>query len=195
VETSFVDKNGKEIPFGEGGKLLKILGFGEILTAVSTSSAYVPEDAIGALVALNERQPYTVRMYYDRENGKWTVAVNAQGRSVEVELVPYHSVSGETRWKATVKLPIEWSPGVAALVDAVDAVAERLEGEVRSLREEVEQLKARLAQAQPQGARPMSPPLDARVARALHELADALHELADAAEGPEEEDEEEEDEW
>jgi len=191
MEVNFVDRNGREIPFGEGMKILKVLGFGEVLSAVSTSSAYEPEDAIGELAALNARQ-YTVRARYDREGGKWTVTVSARDRTVEVELVPYKSVSGELRWKAVVKVPIEWSPGVAVLVDAVGAVAEQMREEMQALREELEQLKTRLAQAQPQAARPATLSDARRIARVLHELADALHEIADAAE---EEEEEDEDEW
>ena len=189
MEVDFVDRSGREIPFSEGSKILKVLGFGEVLTAVSTSSAYAPEDAVGELAALGARQ-YTVRARYDKETGKWVVSVSARSRGLEVELAPYKSVSDELRWKAVVKLPCEWFPGLAVFVDAIDAVAEQMREEMQALREELEQLKTRLAQAQPQAARPATLPDARRIARALHELADALHEIADAAE-----EEEEEDEW
>jgi hypothetical protein len=193
VEVVFVDKSGKEVPFAEGSKLAKVLGFGDVLSVLHTSSAFAPEDALGALVALRKGGAATVRMHFEKEAGKWVVSV-IDGRTLEVELVPYTTPLGDTtKWKAVVKLPCEWSPSLSALLDAVDAVEERLKGEVQALRGEVERLK-RLSEERPE-ARAPEPPVDAvsarRIARALRELADALE---DAFEELEEEEEEEE-EW
>jgi hypothetical protein len=189
MEVGFVDKSGREVPFADGSKLAKILGFGDALSILCTSSAFAPEDALGALAALRDRGA-AARLRYDRETGKWAVGVSLGSRSIEVELVPYTTSLGETKWKAVVKLPCEWSPGLSALVDAVDAVAERLEGEVRALREELERLKERLSETQPKP--PAEPPIDAASAR---RIARALRDLADAIEEPFEVLEEEEEEW
>jgi hypothetical protein len=189
MDVEFADKNGKGLPSVEGSKLAKVLGFDAALFALRTASAFAPEDALGALAALREKG-VAVRMHYEREAGKWVVGVSKGPRALEVELVPYASSLGDTKWKAVVKLPLEWSPALSALVDAADALVdavERLKGEIQALRGEVERLKARLSEA---------PPIDAvsarRIARALRELADALE---GAFEELEEEEEEEEEEW
>jgi hypothetical protein len=188
MEVNFVDRSGREVPFAEGSKLAKALGFGDVLSAVHTASAFAPEDALGALVALRERGA-AVRVHYEKEAGKWVVGVTS-ARTLEVELVPYTTSLGDTKWKAVVKLPCEWSPAMSALVDALDAVAERLRGEIQALRGEVELLKERLSEARP---RPRAePPLDPAAARGI---ARALRELADAIEGVLDDEEEEEEEW
>ena len=191
MEVGFVDKSGREVPLAEGSKLAKVLGFDAALSALRTASAFAPEDALGSLVALREGG-IAVRMHYERETGKWVVGVTQGPRTLEVELVPYTTTLGDAKWKAVVKLPCEWSPSLSALVDAVDAVEERLKGEIQALRGEVERLKARLSEERPETRAP-EPPIDAvsarRIARALRELADALE---DAFEELEEEEEEEE---
>jgi hypothetical protein len=193
MEVNFVDKSGREVPFADGGKLVKVLGFGDALSVLFTSSAFAPEDALGSLAALREKGPVAVRMRYEKEAGKWVVGVSLGPRSIEVELVPYVDTLGETKWKAVVRLPCEWLPAMSALVDALDALAERLEGEVQALRREIEQLRERLSEAQPK-PRP-EPPIDAasarRIARALRDLADAVEEPFEVLE----EEEEEEEEW
>jgi len=187
-----VDASGKEVPFAEGSKLAKVLGFDGVLSALYTSSAFAPEDALGSLAALAGKG-VSARLRYDKETGKWVVSASLGSRGLEVELVPYTTTLGDAKWKAVVKLPCEWGPGLGALVDAIDAVEERLKGEIQALRGEVERLKQRLPGERPEAREP-EPPLDAvsarRIARALRELADALE---DAFEELEEE--EEEDEW
>jgi hypothetical protein len=188
MEVGFVDRSGKEVPFAEGSKLARVLGFEAALSAVRTASAYAPEDALGALAALREGGT-AVRMHYEKEAGKWVVGVTQGPRTLEVELVPYVDTFGDTKWRAVVKLPCEWSPALSALVDAVGALEERLRGEVQALRGELERLKAQLPGGRFEAP---EPPIDAvsarRIARALRELADALE---DAFEEPEEEEEEE----
>jgi HAMP domain-containing protein len=195
MEVNFVDKNGREVPLAEGSKLAKVLGFDAALSALRTASAFAPEDALGALVALREGG-IAVRMHYERETGKWVVGVVQGPRTLEVELVPYVGSLGDTKWKAVVKLPCEWSPGLSTLVDAIDIVEERLKGEIQALRAEIERLKTQLSEGRPE-ARAPEPPIDAasarRIARALRELADALEDAFEELE--EEELEEEEEEW
>ena len=174
MEVSFVDKGGREVPFAEGIKLAEILGFGDALCAVRTASAFGPEDALGSLAALRGKGSTAVRMHFEKEAGKWVVSVSSASRTIEVELVPYVSTLGDTRWKAVVKLPCEWSPAMRVLVDALDAVSERLRGEIQALRGEVERLKERLSEARPRAEPPLDPAAARALARALRDLADAI---------------------
>jgi len=190
MDYRITDATGKEVPKGEGKKILALLGFDDLVDVVHGAHSAEIAGVLGEIASLRRRADRLLHVSYryDRESGNWYASVEDIRADIKVEMLFEQRQSGDglPYWEVTFKLPFEWNSAITL----VNAVFARLNEKVGELLMEVEELKGlyrdveetleKLTGASPKGL------------RRLRDLVCQLSRLVKALEEIEEEEEEEE---